>query len=208
MRVRNKQTPRCLLSKRNMMLQYLSARTGANGRCGAAHILNLHPAGQNPETLGNLLVADPPGGSSTEGERQIDTGRRVRLAEGRPGEHDTVHRITKERCPRRLFWLNNSQPFDHLFNKAEKWLSLKHLSTNRQLTNQTAEGHLNHSKHEAALLSVFVKDACLNQRCNYWVYRTALVNWVSILYFTVLLYLVSFISPAQSRSSPFVSELL
>lgn len=164
--MRNKQALRCLLSKHHMMLQYLSARTGANGRCGAAHILNLHPAGQNPETLGNLLVADPPGGSSTEGERQRDMGRKVRLVEGGPGKHDTVHRITKESCPRRLFLLKNSLSFDPLFKKAEKCLSLKHLSTNRKLTNQTSEGQLNHSKHEAAFLSVFVKGACLNQRCN------------------------------------------
>ena len=174
-----------------MMLQYLSARTGANSRCGAAHILNLHPAGQNPKTLGNLLVADPPCGSSTEGERKRDMGRQVRIAEGRPGKHDIVHRIAKERCPRRLFCLNDSQPFDH-FNKAEKWLSLKHWSTSTRRTNQTAEGHLNHSKHEEAYLSVYVKGACL----NYWVYSTvqsinrltvaALVNWVFISLFCIL----------------------
>ncbi len=52
-----------------MELQYLSACTWAYSRCGAAHILNLHPAGQNPETLGNLLVTDPPGRVLTEGER-------------------------------------------------------------------------------------------------------------------------------------------
>ncbi len=77
-----------------MALQYLSARAGANGRCGATHILNLHPAGQNPETLGDLLVADPSGGMLTERERreegekakgiclQIETAKRGKKKKG------------------------------------------------------------------------------------------------------------------------------
>lgn len=66
-----------------MELQYLSARTGAHGRCGAAHILNLHPAGQNPKTLGNLLVTDPPGGVLKEGERNKRSKKEQRNDAGR-----------------------------------------------------------------------------------------------------------------------------
>lgn len=63
----NKQAFGCLSCQHNTEIQYLGAGTGANSRRGTTHILNLHPAGQNPETLGNLLVADPPGGVLTGG---------------------------------------------------------------------------------------------------------------------------------------------
>lgn len=43
--MQNKQALGCLLAEHNMELGYLGAGAGAHGRCGAAHILNLHPAG-------------------------------------------------------------------------------------------------------------------------------------------------------------------
>lgn len=58
----------CLSSRHNLGLQYLGAGARTNRRRGAAHILNLHPAGQNPKTLGHLLVADTPGGGGQRGE--------------------------------------------------------------------------------------------------------------------------------------------
>lgn len=100
--MQNKQALGSLLSEHNMALQYLSARTGAYGRCGAAHILNLDPAGQNPETLGNLLVTDPPGGVGGR-ERQERTEKKQRGDAGKHEKGKHGGRMNKRGWPMRPF---------------------------------------------------------------------------------------------------------
>lgn len=100
--MQNKQAPGYPLSKHNMELHYLSARAGAYGRCGATHILNLHPAGQNPKTLGNLLVTDPPGRVLTERERETREVRKSKEKTLVNMKRANRGKLNKTRCPGRL----------------------------------------------------------------------------------------------------------